>query len=135
VLCTRPSNARAAFRGVQESAPGRLRPPSALHRRSRLVLASSSVSSLSPPRGVQLPRAVQGAFLPLTRSSRQPSLLAQLLRQDPRKPSRAFFGQTSHPRRFTPTHRAPRVGAQCWSRLTWPRDRVPAGGRRKKCWR
>ncbi len=29
-----------------------------------------------------------------------------------------IFGQTSHARRFTPTHRAPRVGAQWWSRLT-----------------
>jgi hypothetical protein len=49
VLCAPSSSARAAFRGFQESAPGRLRPPSALRRRSHLVLASSSVSSLSPP--------------------------------------------------------------------------------------
>jgi hypothetical protein len=36
------------------------------------------------------------------------------------------FGQTSHPRRSTPTHRVPRVGAHSWSRLTRQRDRVPA---------
>jgi hypothetical protein len=79
VLCAPPSSACAAFRGFQESAPGRLRPSSPLRRRSHLVLTSSSVSSLSPPRGVQLPRAVQAALLPLTRGSRQPFLLALAL--------------------------------------------------------
>ena len=96
VLCAPPSSARAAFRGVQESAPGRLRPPSALRRRSHFVLACSSLGSLSPPRGVQLPRAVQAALLPLTRGSRQPSLLAQLLRQEPREPSRALARPAIH---------------------------------------
>jgi hypothetical protein len=90
VLCAPPSNASAAFRDFQQSATGRLRPPSVLRRRSHLVLASSSVSSISPPRGVQLPRVVQAALLPLTRGSRQPSLLTQLLKQEPREPSRVL---------------------------------------------
>ncbi len=59
VLSSVSSSARTAFPGFQESAPGRLRPPSALRRRSHLVLVSSSLSSLSPPRGVQLPATSQ----------------------------------------------------------------------------
>ncbi len=96
MICAPPSSARAAFRGFKKSVSGRLRPPSVFHRRSHLVFASSSVSSLSPPRGVQLPRAVLAAFLPLTRGSRQPSLLAQLLRQEPREPSRVLDRPVIH---------------------------------------
>ncbi len=96
MICAPPSSARSDFRGSQESTSGRLRPPSTLRRRIHLVLVSSSVSSLSPPRGVQLPRTVQSSLLPLTRGSRQPSLLAQLLRQEPREPSRGLARPAIH---------------------------------------
>ena len=61
-----------------------------------LLTVRSSIASLSPPRGVQLARAVQVVILPLANSCRQPPLLSQLLAQEPRESPRALVRPVIH---------------------------------------
>ncbi len=86
--------ARVVVRGSQESSASSFRPPSAFLRGRHLLLASSSAGSLSSPRSLQRARAVQAKVFPLSSSCRQPALLAQLLRQEPREPARALARST-----------------------------------------
>jgi hypothetical protein len=104
VLCATSSNARAAVRGRQESSARSFRPPSAFLRDSHLLLARSSSDSLSSPRSLQRERAVQAKVFPLSSSCRQPALLEQLLRQEPREPARTLARSTI----YCPLHR--RIG-------------------------
>ena len=88
------SSVRAAFRGNQESSPCRLRPPSAFLGDIHLLFANSSVGSLSSQRGLQRARSVQDKIIPVSTSRRQPALLAQVLAQESREPSRTMVRST-----------------------------------------
>ncbi len=98
------STARAAVRDRQESSSRRLRRPSVFLRGSHLLIASSSVGSLSSVRSLQHSRAVQAKVFPLSSSCRQPPLLTQLFRQEPREPARPLARSTI----YCPLHR--RIG-------------------------
>ena len=126
--------ARAAFRGSQESSPRRLRPPSSVHGGCHLMLAGSQeTGSLSSHRSLQHARAVQDEIVPASSNRRQLALLAQLRAQERTEPPRAIARSTF----YLTLHR--RIGHH-WLGLgvghpTSQRDRVQDGGRRKKCWK
>ena len=84
------SSTRAALRSSQESSSGRLRPSVSLHGCIHFVSVRCSFNTCSPPRNIQRTRAVQVQVLPVTSSCRHPALLAQLLHQETRKPTRTL---------------------------------------------
>jgi hypothetical protein len=88
----------------QKSSPRRLRPPSRFRGDNHLFLDISSVSSLSSQRSLQRARTVQVKIIPVSINRRQPALLAQLFRQEPREPARALARSTI----YCPLHR--RIG-------------------------
>ncbi len=80
----------------QESSPGRLRPSVSLRGCSHFMSVSCSISALSPPRDIQLARAVQTQVLPVTSLCRQSALLTQLLHQESRESSRPLVRPSLH---------------------------------------
>jgi hypothetical protein len=98
------------------------------------LLASSSAGSISSPRSLQRAKAVQVKIIPVSSNRRQPALLAQLFRQEPREPARALARSTI----YCPLHRHighHKLGSRCWSRSSRQRDRTLDGGCRKRCWK
>ena len=67
-------------------------------------LPAVPLAPFSSPRSLQRARAVQAKVFPLSSSCRQPALLAQLFRQEPREPARALARSTI----YCPLHR--RIG-------------------------
>ncbi len=62
---------------------------------NHLLLVNSFPGSFSSQRSLQHARAVQVKIIPVSNSRRQPPLLAQLFRQEPREPARTLSDQPS----------------------------------------